>query len=222
VSEGGTFCEWFSDSDAAWGDRSTSDLRVPRVAEKSGETMAGDESLARSGDRVDTGDATSGGDGLGGAMRAKRTIKATVAVIAAIGSISAGAAWAAVDEPLVATRVEMTIDGHSLAVFSRCIISSEAEVGAGSAVTKSNEVRCDRGLTRNIEISAWHELVILGDVAAARKSVSITMYNSTGDPVARWHLTDAYPSAVTNYFDPNGLGRELATFKAEFIQRVAV
>ena len=50
-------------------------------------------------------------------------------------------------------------------------------------------------MTRNIELSAWHELAIQGDVAA-RKNVTLTMYDVTGDPVVRYHLTNAWPSKL--------------------------
>ena len=48
------------------------------------------------------------------------------------------------------------------------------------------------------------------------------MSDAAGDPIMRWHLTDAYPSALTYYFDEAGVGREIATFTAQEIQRVAV
>jgi len=41
-------------------------------------------------------------------------------------------------------------------------------------------------MTRNIEMAAWHELVLLGDITAARKSCSLTMFDTKGDPVARY------------------------------------
>ena len=50
-------------------------------------------------------------------------------------------------------------------------------------------VTLKRGKNKNMEMAAWHELVVLGDVAAARKSCSLTMFNTKGEPVARYHLT---------------------------------
>jgi phage tail-like protein len=87
-------------------------------------------------------------------------------------------------------------------------------------------VTLKRGMTRNIEMAAWHELVILGDVAAATKSVSLTAYNTKGDPVARYHLTNAWPSKVTvTASESSSAGdvlEETVTLVAEFIQRVSV
>jgi hypothetical protein len=151
----------------------------------------------------------------------KRAAKAVAVCGVAAGTVFMGAAWAATTDPVPAvSRVEMTIDGHSIAVFQRCMIASE--VAGPAAPPGLREVRCERAVTRNIELSAWHELVILGDTAAAEKSVSLTMYDAAGEPVTRWHITDGFPSELTYYYDAAGLGREIVTFSAEFIQRVAV
>ena len=86
-------------------------------------------------------------------------------------------------------------------------------------------VTLKRGMTRNIELAAWHELVILGDVTAARKNVTLTMYDSTGDPVARYHLTNAWPSKLEIGGLKAGASQvifETVTLSAEFIQRVSV
>ena len=80
-------------------------------------------------------------------------------------------------------------------------------------------------MTRNIELAAWHELVILGDVGAARKNVSLTMYNTKGDPVARYHLTNAWPSKLEIGALKAGASSvltETVTLVSEFMQRVSV
>ena len=179
-------------------------------------------------------------------MKSRMLIAALLAgailVAAAIGawtSSSQGAAAPPGGEPLTAARFELTIDGHSLAVFSEL-------VGISSAVDTDN-VRLDpkrkhkllkklpgrrtpptvtlkRGMTRNIELAAWHELVILGDVAA-RKNVTLTMYDVTGDPVVRYHLTNAWPSKLEIGALKAGASSaltETVTLVAEFIQRVSV
>ena len=46
-------------------------------------------------------------------------------------------------------------------------------------------------------MAAWHELVILGDVAAARKSCVLVMYNQAGSPIARYHFENAWPAKYT-------------------------
>ena len=147
-----------------------------------------------------------------------RAAKAALVACVAGGTILAGAAWGAgspSETAMQVSRAELTIDGHSLAVFGRCMVASDID-------PDRQEIRCERGVTRNIELAAWHELVRLGDMAAAEKSFSLTMYDVTGDPVLRWHATDGFPTELTVYFDKQGYGREIVTFTAEFIQRVSV
>jgi phage tail-like protein len=178
-------------------------------------------------------------------MKSRTLIAALLAgailVAAAIGawtSSSQGAAAPPGGEPLTAARFELTIDGHSLAVFSELVgISSSVDIENVRLDTKRKHrlkklpgkrtpptVTLKRGMTRNIELAAWHELVILGDVAA-RKNVTLTMYDVTGDPVVRYHLTNAWPSKLEIGALKAGASSvltETVTLVAEFIQRVAV
>ncbi len=143
------------------------------------------------------------------------------------------------NDPITAARFELTIDGHSIAVFSELEgITSGYDRDELEIVTRRRggelriparrmpqTVTLKRGMTRNIELAAWHELVILGDVTAARKNVTLTMYDSTGDPVARYHLTNAWPSKLEIGGLKAGASQvvfETVTLSAEFIQRVSV
>lgn len=138
---------------------------------------------------------------------------------------------------LIPVRFELTIDGHSLAVFSTLVsISSAVEVVEAVADSPTERVlkklpgkgtpstvTLKRAMSRNIEMAAWHELVILGDIAAARKSCSLTMYNAKGDPVARYHLTDAWPQKVeVDVPEVSGILTETVTMTCDFLQRVSV
>ena len=178
-------------------------------------------------------------------MKSRTLVAALLAgailVAAAIGawtSSSQGAAAPPGGEPLTAARFELTIDGHSLAVFSELVgISSAVDIEEVRLDTKRKHrlkklpgkrtpptVTLKRGMTRNIELAAWHELVILGDVAA-RKNVTLTMYDVTGDPVVRYHLTNAWPSKLEIDALKAGASSvltETVTLVAEFIQRVSV
>ena len=165
-----------------------------------------------------------------------------ILIAAAIGtwtSSSQGAAAPPDADDLTAARFELTIDGHSIAIFSELVgISSEVETKGllvskrkGSVLKKlpgkrtPPTVTLRRGMTRNIELAAWHELVILGDVGAARKNVSLTMYNTKGDPVARYHLTNAWPSKLEIGALKAGASSvltETVTLVSEFMQRVSV
>ena len=178
-------------------------------------------------------------------MKSRTLVAALVAgailVAAAIGawtSSSQGAAAPPGGDALTAARFELTVDGHSLAVFSELVgISSAVDIEDVRLDTKRKHrlkklpgkrtpptVTLKRGMTRNIELAAWHELVILGDVAA-RKNVTLTMYDTTGDPVVRYHLTNAWPSKLEIGALKAGASSvlmETVTLVAEFMQRVSV
>ena len=178
-------------------------------------------------------------------MKSRTLVAALLAgailVAAAIGawtSSSQGAAAPPGGEPLTAARFELTIDGHSLAVFSELVgISSAVDIENVRLDTNRKHklkklpgkrtpptVTLKRGMTRNIELAAWHELVVLGDVAA-RKNVTLTMYDVTGDPVVRYHLTNAWPSKLEIGALKAGASSaltETVTLVAEFIPRVSV
>jgi phage tail-like protein len=153
-------------------------------------------------------------------------------ILLAIALVANAPAFAAAGDGLAASRYELTIDGHSLATFTELqIVSTSATIPMSSSglptgsPVKSVQVVLRRPMTRNIEMAAWHELVVLGDVAAARKSVSLTMYSSDGKPVARYHLTDAWPAKIEIAALRAGASEvlmETVTMTCEFIQRVSV
>jgi len=136
---------------------------------------------------------------LGGALLA-------AAAIGAWTSASQGAD----ESPITASRFGISIDGVQLAVFSELQgISSGIDAEDVEYVSRDGTVTVKlpgkrtpptvtltRGLTRSFELSAWHELVMLGDFAAARKNVTLTMFNAAGEPVARYHLENAWPAKL--------------------------
>jgi phage tail-like protein len=181
-------------------------------------------------------------------MKSRTLVAALLAgailVAAAIGAWTSSSQGAAAPpggehDALTAARFELTVDGHSLAVFSELVgISSEVDIEDVRLDSKRKHkvlkklpgkrtpptVTLKRGMTRNIELAAWHELVILGDVAA-RKNVTLTMYDTTGDPVVRYHLTNAWPSKLEIGALKAGASSvlmETVTLVAEFVQRVSV
>jgi len=131
-------------------------------------------------------------------------------------------------------RVSMQIDGHEIAAFTRCIgLGSESEVVTSSQAGPTGEVIqrhlakpkpartvCERPLSGSTELASWRELVDYGDMAAAAKNVSVTMYNVTGAPTYRWHLSQTWPAELTNVFEA-GIGREVVSFVHHGSQRVA-
>jgi phage tail-like protein len=145
-------------------------------------------------------------------------------LLAIVVPLAAGdRAFAAGGDALTAARFELTIDGHSIAVFTE--LGSITSAAATSGQPRTATVTLRRAATRNIEMAAWHELVILGDVAAARKSVSLTAYTAQGQPIARYHLTDAWPQKVEIGALKSGASEvlmETVTMTCEFMQRVAI
>jgi phage tail-like protein len=140
---------------------------------------------------------------------------------------------------LTAARFELLIDGHSMAQFNELagisstvevvdyLSSNDKEVSFKKLPGKRNPptITLKRGMCRNIELNAWHELVVLGDVAGARKTCSLTMYNTKGDPVAKYHLTEAWPSKIEVGAMKAGSSEvlfETVTIVCEFIQRVSI
>ena len=136
---------------------------------------------------------------------------------------------------LIATRFELTIEGQSIASFSELEgITSAIDVASMSAGTGdpiqhlpgkalAPAVRLKRQMSKNIELSAWHELVILGDLAAARKTCSLTMFDVQGAPVARYQLTDAWPQKIEILAgEGSGILTETVTMMCDVLQRVSV
>ena len=132
---------------------------------------------------------------------------------------------------ITAARFGLTIDGVEIASFSELQgISSSVELipsddGQLLGPRKALVVVLKRPLNRDISIASWHELVILGDVAAARKSCSLIMYDAEGKPVARYYLQNAWPSKLEVGSLKAGASEvlmETVTMTCEFIQRVSV
>jgi phage tail-like protein len=158
---------------------------------------------------------------------------AGAALTAATEGTAAGADPGGTNDPLTAARFELTIDGHSLAVFSE-LQGIASGFAPGELELTDRRLRVPgkrtpptltlkRGLTRSLELAAWHELA-LSDNAAARKNVSLTMYDPTGDPVVRYHLTDAWPALLVVDSLAAGASEvlmETVTIVAENMQRVS-
>ena len=136
-----------------------------------------------------------------------------VLIVAAIGAWTSASQGATPGDPgdaLTAARFELSIDGASIGAFSELAgLSSGIDAEDVDYVNRDGNVTVklpakrnpptvtlSRGMTRSIEMSAWHELVILGDVAAARKNVTLTMYSAEGEPVARYYLENAWPAKL--------------------------
>lgn len=115
----------------------------------------------------------------------------SLALVAGLAAAAALAltAWAAADAraaspALEASRFSITVDGYEIASFSQL-----HEIAPGT-------LALGRGTTTSTAIFAWHQSVVEGRIAAAKKDAVIVMYDAGGKPVARYHLENAWPSKV--------------------------
>jgi len=132
-------------------------------------------------------------------------------------------------EVSVATRFSITIDGIEIGSFSELTgITSEADA-AGPLLKKLPGKRTPptvvlgRGLTKDTQLAAWHEAAV-DDPAKARKNGTLVMFNTKGEPVARYHLENAWPSKLeigTPEPGSDGALYERVTLSCDRIKRLA-
>ena len=142
------------------------------------------------------------------------------------------------NDALTAARFSITIDGYEIASFSELAgITTEVEpvdfmessdkeviIKKLPGKRKPPHVTLKRGKNNSMELWAWHEAVLTGDIVAARKSCSLVMYNFDGSPVARYHLEHAWPAKLEIGALKAGASEvlmETVTIVCENIQRVA-
>jgi phage tail-like protein len=108
-------------------------------------------------------------------------------------------------DAITAARFSLTIDGVEIAQFSELVgITSDAESDdlAGLVLKKlpgkrnPPTVTLRRGLTTDMQISTWHDTAVEGRTREARKNAALVMYDTAGEPVARYHLENAWPSKL--------------------------
>jgi len=58
------------------------------------------------------------------------------------------------------------------------------------------DVVLKRGITTDLEIWTWRQMVVDGDVVGARRDGSVVFYDQNSTEVARWNFVDAWPSKL--------------------------
>ncbi|WP_328455223.1 MULTISPECIES: phage tail protein [unclassified Amycolatopsis] len=141
-------------------------------------------------------------------------------------------------DALTAARFSITIDGYEVASFSELsgittevepvdyMSSSDREISFKKLPGKAKPptVVLKRGKTMGMELWSWHQAVLMGNIAAARKSCSLVMYNFDGKPVARYYLENAWPSKLEVGALRAGSSEvlmETVTIVCEHLQRVS-
>jgi phage tail-like protein len=142
------------------------------------------------------------------------------------------------NDAITAARFSITIDGYEIAAFSELqgittevepvelMESTDNEVILKKLPGKAKPATLvlKRGKNSSMELWAWHEAVLMGDIVAARKSCSLVMYDTAGKPVARYHLEHAWPSKLEIGALKAGSSEvlmETVTIVSERIQRVS-
>jgi phage tail-like protein len=90
---------------------------------------------------------------------------------------------------------------------------------------KWSDVTLKRGITSNMDLAKWRQMVVDGKVDSARRDGFIVMYDQTMKEVARWNFKRAWPSKfICNPVDASAVtgvtGIESVTVSFEWIQRV--
>jgi phage tail-like protein len=142
------------------------------------------------------------------------------------------------NDALTAARFSLTIDSVEIAQFSELSgINSEVEpvelmetngdqlfLKKLPGKRKPPTVTLKRGMCKDMGIFAWHQSVVEGQIAAARKSCTLTMYDSAGSATAKYYLENAWVSKVDIGALKAGASEvlfETVTLTCEDIQRVA-
>lgn len=141
------------------------------------------------------------------------------------------------EDPLLGFNFALELEGKMAGYFTECSgIGSENEIVEHKVVDKSGreiirkipgrlkwqDVTLKRGITSDMQIWQWRDKVVNGKMSDARTNATITMLNRSYEPVATWHLTNAWPSKVSGpqlKADDNNFGVEEVTIVHEGIYR---
>ena len=112
-------------------------------------------------------------------------------------------------DPLVSYTFCLEIDGVSAAFFkegsgfdSSVEVIEHRENGKGGKEVirklpgraKWSDIVLKRGSTDDMSLWNWHKMVLDGDIWGARKNMAIVVYDTKYSEVARFNVTNAWPS----------------------------
>ena len=117
-------------------------------------------------------------------------------------------------DPLRNYRFRVEIDGIQAGGFSEVVIeptttevieyregSDRSHVRKLPGLTKFGNVTLKRGVSPSLELFNWHLQVVRGQIANARRNVTIVVLDDAGQDVARFQVSDAWPTK----YDPGDL-----------------
>lgn len=141
------------------------------------------------------------------------------------------------EDPLVSFHFSLEVQGVITGYFTEVSgVGSENEIIEHAVVNENGvevvmkipgrlkwgDIELKRGITSNVDIWEWRQLVVDGNVADARQNGSIVMYNQNLEEVSRWNFENGWPSKVDGpsvKSDDNSIGVESLTISHEGIYR---
>ena len=162
---------------------------------------------------------------------------AAIAVVGTTGVATDG--FGALTDPVMAKRIDVVVDGNVIASFNDFTVTSEIEpseyweVDSNSAQVnklpgklKPPQIVLKHAMTTSPLLWAWQDAVRNGGMAAARRGVSIAVYNAAGKPTAKFWLENGWP--IKLQADMEGASTadgtpvvENVTLSGEYVKRVA-
>ena len=141
------------------------------------------------------------------------------------------------EDPLLGFHFALDVQGQVTGYFTEVSgLGSETEIAEHKVVKEGVEIvmkipgrlkwdniTLKRGITSNMDIWKWRQMVEQGNVAAARANGSIIMYDQTLKEVARWEFKQGWPSKVSGpslKADGNEVSVEELTVTHEYIERI--
>jgi phage tail-like protein len=118
----------------------------------------------------------------------------------------------AAKDPLISAWFSVEFQGSIKGAFRECtglgsenaVVTEKASDEKGQMVYKRlpgrmqwADITLRRGITDEMDMWKWRKLCEQGKIDEARKNGSIVMYDTKGTEVARWNLTNAWPSKLT-------------------------
>jgi phage tail-like protein len=119
-----------------------------------------------------------------------------IVVLTSPGSNPKPAQAQTTQDPLSAAKYSLVIDGVEIAAFNELGgVKSSIKLprADGKAAQLDFSIVLKRGASQDLAMSSWHQAATT-QLTGYRKNVSIIFYNTEGQPVARFWLTNAWPA----------------------------
>jgi phage tail-like protein len=118
----------------------------------------------------------------------------------------------AAKDPAVSTWFGIEFQGQIQGAFRECaglgseneVVEEKASGPKGEPVMKKipgrmkwGDITLKRGMTDDMDMWKWRQLVEEGKIDEARKNGSVVMFDQKGTEIARWDLINAWPSKIS-------------------------